>query len=647
MCGIYGELALHSRAQVGGYANEGIDRLFHRGPDDGGMWRGSQVVLGMRRLSILDLPGGMQPIWNEDRTCCLVYNGELYNFRELRQELLAFGHHFRTEGDTEVIVHAYEQWGLPCLRRFNGMFAVALWDDRSKQLLLARDRVGEKPLYYHRDRDRLVFASEIKSMLADPAVPRRLNPRGLSNFLAFGHAVAPETMYRDILKLLPGHYLLARAGRITLHQYWDVGDEPPFAADDGRSQESDAQRVLSLLDDSVRRRMVADVPVGAFLSGGVDSSAITALMKRHATGPVKTFSLGFHVGGAYNELSDARQVAQALGTEHYELEVGHQDFVRTLQTLAYHYDEPFGDAAGFPIYLLSQMAREHVKVVLAGDGADELFGGYRRYAYDQLAPLYARLPRVVTEDWVPRMLEHLPRLRRTKRALNAWLLQDSARRYAAWLLLFTPDMQADLLLPAISEQIAGHDPQEPYSRYYQALNPSVAADHLNRLMYIDVKTLLPDGYLEKVDKAAMACSLETRLPFLDHRLVELAFQIPGRSKIQGLSTKRLLKRAVRGLIPDSVLQRPKHGFAVPTEPWFQGQLRDFVFEILLDDRTRRRGYFNMTYVERLWREHMEGGHQWDGQLWLLLNFELWHRLYLDDAMMPALSGSGEGMRSRA
>lgn len=635
MCGIYGELDLIGGNRSCQYAEEATDLLRHRGPDDGAVWRGRQIALGMRRLSILDLPGGMQPIWNEDHTCCIVYNGELYNFRELRRELMTCGHLFRTESDTEVIVHAYEQWGFECLARFNGMFAFALWDDRNQQLFLARDRIGEKPLYYYRDHQRLVFASEIKSILADPTVTRSLNMRGLSNFLAFGHAVAPETIYRDIVKLLPGHYILAKDGKVIIRQYWDVGDEPQLSANYVHSQDHDAGHILRLLDDSVRCRMVADVPVGAFLSGGVDSSAIVALMKRHATGPVKTFSLGFKVGGAYNELSDARLVGKALGTDHYELEVSHEDLVSTLQTLVYHYDEPFGDAAGFPIYLLSRFARDHVKVVLAGDGADELFGGYRRYAYDQLAPYYSRLPRLLTEDWIPGMIGHLPRLSRIKRTLNTWPLKDPARRYAAWLVVFTPEMLADLIRPAIADEISEHDNQEPYSRYYQALNPSAATDHTNRLMYTDLKMLLPDAYLEKVDKAAMACSLETRLPFLDHRLVELAFQVPGRYKIRGLSTKLILKQAVRELVPDIVLRRPKHGFAVPTEPWFQGQLRDFVYEILFDERTRGRGYFNMKFIEQLWREHLEGRHMWDNHLWLLLNFELWHRIYMDEVKVPA------------
>ncbi|MBS0159874.1 MAG: asparagine synthase (glutamine-hydrolyzing) [Nitrospira sp.] len=634
MCGIYGEFNLQGACLTGHYAQKATDVISHRGPDDGVVWHGGRIILGMRRLSIIDLPGGMQPIWNEDHTCCVVYNGELYNFCELRKELEAFGHLFRTDSDTEVIVHAYEQWGVDCLRRFNGMFGFALWDSHTQQLMLARDRIGEKPLYYYCDRDRLVFASEIKAILADPAVSRNVNLKGLSNFLAFGHAMAPETIYRQIFKLLPGHFLLAKDGGFSIHEYWDVGDEPQHPSDAFHDEERVAQWILDILDDSVRRRMVADVPVGAFLSGGVDSSAIVALMKRHATGPVKTFSLGFKIGGAYNELSDARQVAQALGTDHYELEVGHEDLVHTLQTLVYHYDEPFGDAAGFPVYLLSRFAREHVKVVLAGDGADELFGGYRRYAYDRLAPYYSKLPQVVTSQWIPRMLQHLPRFRRIKRTLKTLPLKDPARRYASWLMLFTPDMQRELLQPTVMSDLMEYDPQMPYSKYYRELSTATASDHSNRLMYIDLKTLLPDAYMEKVDKAAMACGLETRLPFLDPRLVELACQIPSRYKVRGLSTKLILKQAVRGVVPESVLRKPKHGFAVPTDQWFQGHLRDFLFEILLDERTRARGYFNMSFIEQLWREHHEGQHVWNVHLWLLMNFELWHRTYLDNGTTP-------------
>jgi asparagine synthase (glutamine-hydrolysing) len=628
MCGIYGQLNLSATGRVDASVEAAVNSLTHRGPDERGMWRNEKVILGVCRLSIIDLAGGRQPIWNEDRTCCIVYNGELYNFLDLRAELKTKGHVFRSRSDTEVILHAYEEWGQECLNRFNGMFAIAIWDDRTKSLFLARDRIGEKPLYYYKDSTRLIFASEIKAILADPSVPRQMNLRGLANFLAFGHAVAPETIYQNIFKLLPGHYLRAMNGHICTTKYWDVGDEPQLPDGVVLSEYEYAERILSLLDDSVRRRIIADVPVGAFLSGGIDSSTIVALMKRHITGSLRTFSLGFSIGGIYNELADARQVAEYLGTDHYELQVDDVDLVQAVRTLVYHYDEPFGDPAGFPVFLLSQLARNHVKVVLAGDGGDELFGGYRRYAADQCAAAYRFLPKVLTNTWMTALIKRLPRLRRFKRAAQALPIKDPAQRYAAWLVFFSPEMQADLLHPDVFASVAEHDPAWPYPHYYASLS-STAPDHLNRLMYLDLKTLLADVYMEKTDKATMACSLEARLPLLDHRLVELAFQIPSRHKIRGWSTKRIFKQAVAPLIPPSVLRRPKHGFTVPTDPWFRGDLRSFTFEVLLDERTRRRSYFNIPLVERLWREHVEGQNVWDQHLWLLLNFELWHRIYLD------------------
>jgi asparagine synthase (glutamine-hydrolysing) len=590
----------------------------------------------MCRLSIIDLAGGQQPIWNEDNTCCIVYNGELYNFLDLRPQLQARGHVFRTNSDTEVVLHAYEQWGTACLQQLNGMFAFAIWDERRKTLFIARDRIGEKPLYYYYDDRRFVFASEIKAILADPDVPRKLNPVGLANFLAFGNAVAPDTIYQNIYKLLPGHFLTTESESITfqIKKYWDVGMAAASQIDRTAWSEAQfAEYILWLLDDSVKRRLIADVPVGAFLSGGVDSSSIVALMKRHAYDKVKTFSLGFNIGGAYNELLDARKVANYLETEHYELEAEHLDLVETLRSLVYHYDEPFADPAAFPVYLLSRFASQQVKVVLTGDGGDELFGGYRRYAWDQLALPYHYLPGLLKAKLVPYVINQLPRQRGLKRLARTLAIADPAVRYADWLTCFTPAMQTELLQPCLANALADHNPAASRLGYYRSLNGKTASDHLNRLMYVDLKTLLVDTYMEKTDKATMACSLEGRLPLLDYRLVEIAFQIPGKYKIKGLSTKCILKQAVGSLLPPEVLNKPKHGFAVPVDPWFRGELNNFAYEVLFDSRTRQRGYFNQAMVQRLWREHIEGRHRWEEQLWRLLNFELWHRIFLDGEMV--------------
>lgn len=628
MCGIFGILTSDPRNLEG--ADALLDTLEHRGPDERGSWKGDSVFLGNRRLSIIDIAGGHQPMFSADRTRCIVYNGELYNFRDLRPLLEKKGYRFRTESDTEVVLYAYEEWGEKCLSRFNGMFAFAIWDDRGRTLFLARDRVGEKPLYYYSGGGNLIFGSEIKAIVRHPAVPRAVSAVGLANYLTFGHAVAPETMYRGIFKLPPGHFLRAAKGAVRVTQYWEVGDEPQLEPGASLSGAALEERVLTLLDDAVRRRMVADVPVGAFLSGGVDSSAVVALMCRHSPGRVKTFSLGFTIGGAYNELPDARLVAGALGTEHHELHVDHLDLVETLERLVYHYDEPFGDAANLPVYLISAFARRHVKVVLAGEGGDELFGGYRRYVADQVAGWYGRLPGFLIREVIPSAAGVIPRFRRLKRTLGTLPIRNPADRYAAWLTVVTPGLLEELCTGRVLEELHGHDPRGVYRHYYgKPLAVPGGLDHLNRLLYVDFKTWLPDTYMEKVDKATMACSLEGRLPLLDHRLVELAFQIPSSLKIRGLSTKRILKRAVRTLLPPEVLRKPKHGFSVPTDPWFRGPLKEFVFETLMDPRTRSRGYFKPEVVERLFRLHREGKEVLDTHLWLLLNFELWHRMYID------------------
>jgi asparagine synthase (glutamine-hydrolysing) len=633
MCGIFGIVS--DNPQHFAYADRQLRTIIHRGPDEEGSWKGDGVYLGNRRLSIIDLTTGRQPIFNEDRTLCIVYNGELYNFLDLRPRLESYGHVFTTHSDTEVVLHSFEQWGIDCLRRFNGMFAFAVWDTRKRRLVIARDRIGEKPLYYYVAGDRIVFGSEIKAIVADPTVPREVSRKGLVNYLTFGHSSFPDTMYEGIFKLPPGHYMIIEGGKADVRQYWDVGDEPQEPVRPGAGEEEVSNRILDLLDDSVRRRMIADVPVGAFLSGGVDSSAVVALMKRHATGPVKTFSLGFTIGGAYNELPDARRVATYLGTEHHELHVDHVDMVGTLLKLVYHYDEPYGDAANFPLYLISEFARKHVKVVLAGDGGDELFGGYRRFVADQYAGRYQMLPSFLSRGMIPALAGMLPRLRRTKRILTTLPVRDPARRAASWLEVFRPDMLQGLLLPAVREVLGDYDPTWQYAHFYNRTGGKMPPlDHLNRMMYVDLKTWLADVYMEKVDKATMAVSLEGRLPILDHRLVELAFQIPSSYKIRGGATKQILKKAVAHLLPPEVLTKPKHGFAVPTDPWFRGALRDFVYETLTDPRTKARGYFDSDYVERLYRLHREGKEVYDTPLWLLLNLELWHRTFIDSPPVP-------------
>jgi asparagine synthase (glutamine-hydrolysing) len=625
MCGICGVLRFDPEARVDARLVEVMAQsLVHRGPDDGGVYAEGPVALGNRRLKIIDLsPKGHQPMANEDATAWIVYNGEVYNFREVRAVLAARGHRFISKTDTEVVLQAYEEWGEDFLQHLNGMFALAIWDARRRRLLLARDRLGIKPLYYARLHDRLLFASEIKALLRHPELPRELGMRGLSNYFTYGHAVAPDTIFAAVRKLLPGHYAVASGSGFKEVCYWDVdfGRKVPEAPDAVL-----AERLREDVERSVRRQMVADVPVGAFLSGGVDSSAIVAFMARAQGQPVRTFSVGFEGGPAYNELADAARVARHLGTEHHELHLRESDLLGCLETLVYHYDEPFGDAAAFPTYLVARLAREHVTVCLTGEGGDEIFGGYRRYVAERyLAPLTA-LPRWLRRYALPAIVQALPRLRRLKKIAASLGIDDAPRRYGHWLTVFSDDMRAALLSEACTELARREDAYAVYDRYYRG-----EWDLLDRLLYIDLKTWLADAYLEKVDKATMAVSLEARVPLLDHELVEFAAALPARYKIRGLRTKVLFKRALEGLLPRATIEKPKHGFAVPTEPWFRGRLRGFAADILFDERTRRRPYFDHAYVGRLFGAHKNGRHVYSDQLWLLLNFELWHRQFLDAA----------------
>jgi len=576
----------------------------------------------MRRLSVIDLVTGHQPMANEDGSVVVVYNGEIYNFHDVRDELLARGHQFATASDTEVIVHGYEEWGEGVLGRLNGMFAIALFDSKCDTLLVARDRLGVKPLYYYADGRRVVFASEIKAILAHADIPRDVESKGLLNYLAYGHSVAPDTIFRGIFKLPPGHTLTVRRDTLTIRRWWTRVPPPATTMTEAEC----TLEVRRLLEDSVRLRLIADVPLGAFLSGGVDSSAVVALMSRQTSRPVQTFSLGFANGGAFDELPDARLVASHCRTDHHELRVESTDLLASLQALVYHFDEPFGDAACFPTYLVSRLARQHVTVALTGEGGDELFGGYRRYWTARwlrlLRTVGGSLPSAVLGAAVGR----LPRFRRLKKVVEAGRMADEVARYSSLLRVFTDDALARVLDARLEHSMAVYDAHQAYRRYFAEAE---AADEMNRLMYVDLKTWLPDTYLEKVDKTSMAVSLEARVPLLDYRLVEFAMSIPSRYKIAGGDSKRILKNAVRDLLPASTLKKAKHGFSVPTDPWFRGELREFAYDLLLDRRTRQRGFFKGDEVERLWRDHQSGRQVRDAHLWLLMNFELWAREYLD------------------
>ncbi len=627
MCGIFGSFADEEELVDARIGDLCTDTLTHRGPDDRGTHSETSLFLGMRRLTILDLETGNQPIWDASKNFCIVYNGELYNYREIRSTLRSEGFSFRTHSDTEVVLNAFVKLGPQCLQQFNGMCAFAVWNRRERSLFIARDRLGEKPLYYFWDGKRLVFASEIKAIVADPTIEREIDFQGLFNYLSFGSSLPPTTIFRNIFKLQPGHYLEVSTKGPSLHEYWDV---PRQTEPHGKGSSYSAETIRELLADSVRMRMVSDVPLGAFLSGGVDSSAIVAYMTRFSERPVKTFSLGFPSHRNFSELDDARLVAKHFGTDHYELELDHVDAPEIFEKLAYQYDEPFFDPAKIPVYLLSRFARQHVKVALGGEGADELFGGYRRYAADQLSHAYRRL--LPGSSALENLMARLPRMGRMKTAARTLGIPSPGRRYANWLLAFWPDALGELVSEELMQELSQHDPFGHYQDLCGNLGSETA--HLNRLLYVDLKSWLPNTYLEKTDKASMAASLEVRLPFLDHRLVEFAFRIPPGQKIRTWNTKIVLKEALKDVLPRHVLKKRKHGFSVPTDQWFRGHLAGYLRDNLTSSRARNRGYFDPRAVDTLIGEHASGKKNWDAQLGLLLSFELWAQHYLDDRPRP-------------
>lgn len=617
MCGIVG-LVYHDPDRPATNLDTALTCIAHRGPDEHGAYADGPLAMGMRRLSIIDLTDGHQPMCDSSGRYWIVYNGEIFNYIGLRDELSALGYAFRTTSDTEVILAGYAHWGEKILQRLNGMFAFALWDRQERRLWIARDRMGIKPLYYTQLGGAFRFASEIKAILTDPQVPRNISRIGLQNYLTFGHAIAPDTMFEGIFKLLPGHHLTYQDGQIQIAQYWSVPTDQPLLS----TRQDAVEQSRALVEDAVRIHMVSDVPVGAFLSGGIDSATVVALMTRLA-GRVKTFSLGFE-DDARSELSAARLLARHFGTEHYETSVTFAELPPLLEKLVFHFDEPFGDVSCFPTYLVSRLAQQHVKVVLTGDGGDELFGGYVRYRAEQMSPWVQAVPAVFRRAALS-ALQTLPTSQhRLKRILRITMQANDALRYAGWSEVFLPHQQETLVMPAY--RATDYDVYAPFESLF---SQAERLDRTNRAMYTDLRLRLPNDYLEKVDKATMAASVEARVPLLDYRLVELAQRIPSAFKVSRRETKVMFRQAVADLLPSEVVKLPKHGFSVPVRLWFQGKLRDYVHDILTDTRTQMRGIFSSKDIEHLWAGHAAGRGFYETHLWLLLNFELWARQYLD------------------
>lgn len=627
MCGIAGFVDLwdsrEARAQEDRAAI--LDRMCqiirHRGPDDQGVTVKTGVALGMRRLAIIDLVSGNQPMSGEDGSVTIVFNGEIYNFREVKPKLEARGHIFQTHSDTEAIVHAYEEFGRECLKDLRGMFAFAIWDEKARTLFVARDRAGKKPLYYTLTANgTFVFGSELKVLLEHPDVRREINPEALDAYFTLGYVPDPLSIFRNIHKLPPGHYLTFTSGQVSVKQYWDFELEPGGS----RSEEDYVDELRTLLDESVRLRLISDVPLGAFLSGGIDSSTVVALMARHMGQPVKTFSIGFHED-SYNELKYARVTAQKYGTDHHEFFVT-PDICEVVDELAWHFDEPFADSSAIPTYMVSKLAREHVTVVLSGDGGDELFAGYTRYAVERKRGGFERLPKQLREGVMRPLSQRLPHSTWGRNYLHNVSL-DPISRYLDSVSVFTNLNRRSLYSSDFSRQLG---PGGYVGGLFNRLVENVKSDEpLDHLLYLDSKTYLPGDILTKVDRMSMAVSLEARAPLLDHKLIEFVTRVPAALKLSGLETKYLLKRAVKDLVPAEILNRPKQGFGVPIQEWINQQLRSRIRDTLSDARTRQRGYVDSRYVAVLLDEHERGRRDHSMSLWALVMLELWHRQFFD------------------
>ena len=612
------------------------DVMTYRGPDGAGLHTDAHAALAHRRLSIIDLAGGHQPLSNESGSVWVTYNGEIYNHRDVRAHLEGAGHTYRTNSDTETIVHAYEQWGDDCIQRFRGMFAFAIWDAPARRLLLVRDRLGVKPLYWALARNRLLFASEIKGILESGLVAASPNHCVLPEVLATRGTAGAETMFEGIYKLLPGHRLIFENGRVRSEKYWELPLDGPDPDLDRLPDTAIIDRFRSLLRESVRLRLMSDVPLGMFLSGGIDSSAIAALMAREIDRPVDTFSVAF-ADRRFSELEYARAVARAIGANAHETVIDDNDFFTALPRLVWHEDEPIAHASSVPLHFVSMLARQHVTVVLTGEGSDELLAGYGKYpravinwraggVYERFVPASVRT--AVAESVVPRLPGQAGRYARRSflampRTISAMFLDNFAG--------MPLHQQRELLSPSA---LTGGDPYGSSLAYFKEVNGRSGL--LGRLLHTDIKTYLVE-LLMKQDQMSMSASIESRVPFLDHKLVEFAARLPDRLKLRGFTTKRILREAIRGLLPNEILTRGKMGFPVPFGEWTRNQWQPVVRDVLLDRRTRERGLINPVAVEHLLDAHRDGTANGGDAIWALVNLELWYRTFID----------GEGIQTLA
>ena len=631
MCGING-IALSSRSGLSldrKVVERMRDVIAHRGPDDVGIFIDGSVGLGHRRLSIVDVASGHQPMTNEDNSLQITYNGEIYNHADYRDDLESRGHVYRTHCDTETILHLYEDYGDGCVNYLRGMFAFAIWDAKKRELFIARDRLGVKPLYYvHTDDGSLYFGSEIKTLFEAGALKPEINFPALPDYLANHATSGEETLYRGVKRLLPGHTLLWRDGELQIKEYWDVSFSK--TEDNGRSDKDYIAEWYELFRTSVRLRLMADVPLGMFLSGGIDSSAIAAVMSGMVDEPIKTFSVAFAEREA-NELAYARIVAEAYKTNHHEVVVSPEEFFGALPRLVWHEDEPLAHPSSVALYFVSLLASQHVKVVLTGEGSDELLAGYGRYRKTilnlSLGRFYHTLTPSILRDALHGGVRGLPTSKVRQKLLRSFLsvTPEIESIYFDNFAVFPLAMQGDLLTPEAREQIG---PLDPYTGVREVLSRTDAKSLLDRLLYADIKTYLHE-LLMKQDQMSMATSVESRVPFLDHKLVEFTCSLPERLKLRGGTTKYILREAMKGVLPDAILSRSKMGFPVPIGAWFRGAYRSVIDEYVLSERATSRGLFNGDFIRDLVKRHQSGAENHDERLWSLVNFEIWQRQFFD------------------
>lgn len=635
MCGITGLINVEiTNEEMEHWLHKMTDVIAHRGPDEDGFFIKDGVGLGMRRLSIIDLSGGKQPIHNEDKSIQVVFNGEIYNYQQLKSDLEARGHAFYTHSDTETIVHAYEEFGPDCVNKLRGMFGFALWDSQAQRLLLAIDRFGIKPLYYAVTEQGLVFGSELKSLLVSGMLKREIDFEALTQYFTFGYIPAPLTIFHEVYKLPPGHLLSwTDSSALSVKPYWDLPNEPPKR---NRPVTQMRRELREVLRDAVRSHLVSDVPLGAFLSGGIDSSTVVALMSTLVSEPVKTFSIGF-AEQEYNELDKARLIAQSFQTDHHELIV-EPESIDILPKLVAHFDEPFADPSALPTYYLSKMAREFVKVALSGDGGDELFLGYNvfrglevaRYAQWLPSPLRnapAKLLGLIPKSGNSRLNDRVALWR--KRASDSTLPPEFA--YQSKMSQIGLSNVLPLLTDDARQQMSNYEPYQVIADVLSSGSTDNGQHPLQPFVYAGIKIGLAGDMLVKVDRMSMANSLEVRVPLLDHILAEYVATIPIKQRFPRWRLKGLLRDTMSDVLPEAILNQPKRGFSVPLAAWFRGDFSAFVLDILLDDRTRQRGFFDVDCIEKLLRKHQKGQFKADKTLWALLIFEIWCRTYLDPA----------------